>query len=296
MIWIIIIIILHFICIAVLYMAGKNQILRMDIRLLPVLFWLPILGECCAVMVEAAYRLRLIRQKEIGMEKMQYNDRRHQNLLSMDEISDEEVVPAEEAFRINESKMRRELILDLLKKDPKQYIGLLQEARMNDDVDVVHYAATAIMELNNEYDIRIQEMEHLYANDQEDQEVLEAYIELLHEYLEHKLIEGQRLQMIRNQYSQLLQKKIAAGGTREDYRWLIDNELQMEHYEEAYEAIQQMKTRWPGNEEPWLLLITYYAKQKKGKDIRQVIRQMQEQDIYLSSNGKEVVEFWKTTD
>ena len=64
---------------------------------------------------------------------------------------------------INEPRVRRELIMDVLNDDPEEYMDLLKQARMNEDVEVVHYAITAMVELSKEYDFRLQKMEKLYA-------------------------------------------------------------------------------------------------------------------------------------
>ena len=39
---------------------------------------------------------------------------------------------------------------------------------MNEDVEVVHYAITAMVELSKEYDYRLQKIEKKYTNDPED--------------------------------------------------------------------------------------------------------------------------------
>ena len=48
---------------------------------------------------------------------------------------------------INEPGVRRELIMDVLMMIGKN-MDLLKQARMNEDVEVVHYAITAMVELS----------------------------------------------------------------------------------------------------------------------------------------------------
>ncbi len=54
---------------------------------------------------------------------------------------------------------------------------------MNEDVEVVHYAITAMVELSKEYDFRLQKMEKLYAASPDDPEILEQYCDFMEEYL-----------------------------------------------------------------------------------------------------------------
>ena len=46
--------------------------------------------------------------------------------------------------------------MDILNDDPSKYIELLEKARMNEDVEVVHYAITAMVELSKDYDSKLQ--------------------------------------------------------------------------------------------------------------------------------------------
>ncbi len=58
-------------------------------------------------------------------------------------------------FFLNDPSRRRELIMNVL-NDNRGNMELLKQARMNEDVEVVHYAITAMVELSKEYDYRLQ--------------------------------------------------------------------------------------------------------------------------------------------
>ena len=79
---------------------------------------------------------------------------------------------------------------------------------MNEDVEVVHYAITAMVELSKEYDYRLQKIEKKYTNDPDDPVILEEYCDFLKEYLSQGFMEKQMEQIYRNQYTQLLLKQL----------------------------------------------------------------------------------------
>ena len=83
------------------------------------------------------------------------------------EESDRNIVPLEEVLLIDEAAMRRDLIMNVLNDDPENYIDMLKQARMNDDVEVVHYAITGMVELSKEYESRLQKIEYRYAKEPE---------------------------------------------------------------------------------------------------------------------------------
>ena len=53
-----------------------------------------------------------------------------------------------------------------------------------------------------------------------------------------------------------------------------------------------MDQKWHRKEEFWILKIRYLAERKKGAELQQCLRQMKEEQIYLSSKSKEVLAFW----
>ena len=71
--------------------------------------------------------------------------------------------------------MRRDLIMNVLNDDPENYIDMLKQARMNDDVEVVHYAITGMVELSKEYESRLQKIEYRYAKEPENQQLISEY-------------------------------------------------------------------------------------------------------------------------
>lgn len=82
----------------------------------------------------------------------------------------------------------------------------MKQARMNEDVEVVHYAITAMVELSKEYDSKLQELERLHQISPEDPEVMEQYCEFMEEYLSQGLLEEQIERVQRQRYEQLLER------------------------------------------------------------------------------------------
>lgn len=116
--------------------------------------------------------------RKIGIEKLQVNEEIYKNNFRLREENDHDIVPLEEALLINDPEKRRKLIIDILNDDPSKYIELLEKARMNEDVEVVHYAITAMVELSKDYDSKLQTFERTYAAAPEDPVVLDEYCDL----------------------------------------------------------------------------------------------------------------------
>ena len=194
---------------------------------------------------------------------------------------------------INEPRVRRELIMDVLNDDPEEYMDLLKQARMNEDVEVVHYAITAMVELSKEYDFCLQKMEKLYAASPDDPEILEQYCDFYGRVSESGDSGSPRWRENReNVISVFLRQKLKVKTTLSTCVRLFQNLMKTGDYVQAEEILGLMDQKWHRKEEFWILKIRYLAERKKGAELQQCLRQMKEEQIYLSSKSKEVLAFW----
>ena len=53
--------------------------------------------------------------------------------------------------------------MSMLKNQPSNVVALLQEARMNEDVEVVHYATVMLAELHKDYDLKVHQLKEELA-------------------------------------------------------------------------------------------------------------------------------------
>lgn len=289
----IILVVIHIICCVAVYLAARSHILKVKKILMPVVIFVPLWGLLCVLILNLDVIVRNGRTKEAGVEKMRVNDEIYKSIFVNEAANEKEIVPLEEALIINEPRQRRKLIMDVLNDNPEDYIELLQQARMNEDVEVVHYATTAMAELSKEYDLKLQKLEREYVKTPDDTEVLYAYCDFLGDYIAQGMAQGQMLLMQRNQYDRLLEKKVSLTGKVRDYAELADNRLELKDYSRAAESIEFMETRWPQKEEVWLLKLKYFAMQSRGEKISELISEIDRQHIYLSGKGKEMLAFWR---
>ena len=289
----ILIVAFHVAGILLIWSGIRSGRLKTDHGLLPVVIFLPLWGEICALLMHyyvvkgwdgaRADRLEVMRQ---GYEKP----------LEIPSGSEETaaVVPLEDALLINEPGIRRSLIMDVLMQESSAgYLPLLNQARMNEDVEVVHYAATAMAEFSKEYDLRLQQLEAQYRKNPEDEETEAEYLAFLEEYMDNHMVQGSLLMIQKSQYLKVLRRKISRKPLLEDMVKLVEGEFFLEQYPEAVQDIEELERRFPDQEEVWMLKLEYYFKQKQGNAIRKLVKELEDKGDYLSSRGREILGFWK---
>lgn len=193
-------ILLHIVCCVLVWLGIKTHLLKVKKYLMALVIFVPFWGTVCVLLLHLQMLTRKDNRMEPGVEKLRVNEEIYKNIFQAVSDTDKKIVPLEEALLINEPRVRRELIMDVLNDDPEEYMDLLKQARMNEDVEVVHYAITAMVELSKEYDFRLQKMEKLYAASPDDPEILEQYCDFMEEYLNQGILEAQMEREQRERY------------------------------------------------------------------------------------------------
>ena len=230
---------------------------------------------------------------DVGVEKLKLESELYKSVTVDEKRNAKNTVPIEEALLINSPKERRTIIMDVLNDNPKEYIEFLQKAGNNEDTEVVHYAVTAMVEISKENDYLLQDLERQYSANPDDVAVLEKYTEFLWGCLSQNLMQGQVEVLNRELFSTLMQKKIATGGSITDYMRIVENELKRNNFTYASEYLRQMKAAYPKREEYYLLRLQYLASLGRGEDVKQLLNEIVESHIFLSSKTKEVLAFWE---
>ena len=88
-------------------------------------------------------------------------------------------------------------------------------------------------------------------------------------------------------------KKIAKGGSIEDYVRSVMNDLIQKNYRNASFVLERMKEQYPAHEDYFLLKIQYLAALKRSEDIQKLLAEVKEKQIYFSAKGKEAIAFWE---
>lgn len=288
-----IVLILHLIICGIVWIGIQSGYLRMRKYMFFVALFLPFWGVLLIVVLRFQIGFRKDGVKGVGVEKMKLESALYQSMTVDEKKVADKTVPMEEALLINSSEERRSMILDVLNDNPREYMEFLQKAGDNDDTEVVHYAVTALVEISKENDARLHELEMQYAANPKDREVLENYTSFLWSCLSKNMMQGQVEKMNRELFATLMKEKLSQGGSVSDFVQSITNDLKRENYTEAAERLDWMKREFPDDEAYYLLKIQYLAAIKRGEEIRQVLSEIRDHEVYISAKGKEVIAFWE---
>ena len=226
------------------------------------------------------------------LESLRLNDEIRRGMQVQVREGDAGVVPLEEALIVNDPSDRRRLMLSMLTEEPDAYLAQLQAAKLNDDVEVAHYAATAVAQISKESDLKLQQLERAFKTDPSAQN-LDAYCDYLGEYLASGLAEGRVEQIHRQQYARLLARRCE----REDGAVLriryATALADADELDEAEAVIMQLVAEVPDEQEAWMLCLRLAVMRCDGEAVQQVIDAIDNQHVYLSAENREKLAFWR---
>lgn len=288
--------VLHLALCGALWLLARSRALEVEGYFLPVALLVPVWGPLCVVLLHTSHRLTGGQLLDQALEKLRINEEIYKNILVAENEEKDTVVPLEEALLVNSPAQKRKLILSVLTDDPAGYYDLLQQARMDDDSEVVHYASTALAQISKEADLKLQQQEQRYAAAPGDAKVLEEYCDYLESYLESGFVQGKAAEIQYHQLEQLLKKRMENLGGRRSCTLecrLVDVQLSLAEYGRAEKTLEDLTVRWPQREAPWVLRLRLAAALRDGAAIQKTLRQIEEKEVYLSAKGREVVRFWQ---
>ena len=226
------------------------------------------------------------------LESLRLNDEIRRGMQVQVREGDAGVVPLEEALIVNDPSDRRRLMLSMLTEDPDAYLAQLQAAKLNDDVEVAHYAATAVAQISKESDLKLQQLERAFKTDPST-ENLDAYCDYLGTYLDSGLAEGRVEQIQRQQYARLLARRCEredGAALRIRYAAALAD---ADELDEAEAVIMQLVAEVPDEQEAWMLCLRLAVMRCDGEAVQQVIDAIDNQHVYLSAENREKLAFWR---
>lgn len=226
------------------------------------------------------------------LESLRLNDEIRRGMQVQVREGDAGVVPLEEALIVNDPSDRRRLMLSMLTEDPDAYLAQLQAAKLNDDVEVAHYAATAVAQISKESDLKLQQLERAFKTDPST-ENLDAYCDYLGEYLASGLAEGRVEQIQRQQYARLLARRCERedrAALRIRYATALADAGELD---EAEAVATQLVAEVPDDQEAWMLCLRLAVMRRDGEAVQQVIDAIDNQHVYLSAENREKLVFWR---
>lgn len=287
-----VLLLIHALVCLVLWTLMKLGLLPVRGHMLAVMVLVPLWGPLLVALLSMRSAVFGADLKDAMLETLRINDDMRRSMLVQGREGDDGVVPLEEALIVNDPGDRRRLMLSMLTEDPDAYLAQLQAAILNDDVEVAHYAATAVAQISKESDLKLQQLERAFKTDPSAQN-LNEYCDFLGEYLGSGVAEGRVAQIQRQQYARLLARRCEREDTLELRIRYATALADVGQIDEAQAVIDQLVLDVPEEQEVWMLCLRLAVMRRDGDEVHSVIDAIDKQHVYLSAANREELAFWR---
>lgn len=288
------------VCIVVgLLMA--SGLLKTRLSCLPIMAFVPVFGAVALLFHERALRSDARPCDDFELEELRVNDAVYKSIVVEPAAQASEAVPLREALLVNDPATRRRLIMDVLYDDASAQPHALRAARSNDDAEVVHYATTALVELQKTYDDRMQRARAACQADSHDVEAARNLASVLGAYIESGLLEGMMLTSTRAEYACVLEALLALvsrdGEEALGVCWQAFLNAQargevgdMERTAEHAVAV------WPQREDGYLMRLHTAVAREDRAGIDRALETLQRGDVRVTARGRRDISYWRRGD
>lgn len=288
------VLLIHIVVCLIIYILKRQNVLYIDSLIMPMVVFIPFWGMIALLIEEFLVRKNKMGTKVIGVEKLIITDKKYNRIHIKKDENQEITVPLEEAILINDTKTRRALMLEVLHKNPDEYVSMLQKTSLSKDVELVHYATTTIMEIQGDYEREIHKLDAILKKDPDNEKKLKEYKEILLKYLNSGILSGNIQVIQRVQLKKVLEKLINLYPEKKIYYLqYIENELELNQYTNVDNMLTIAKKKWPEEEAIYKLYVDYYWNTGRGNQIQELLIEIKEKNIYLSREGREWYQFWR---
>ena len=287
-----IIIAVHLLVCMTLCLLHHVGVLKVDGLLLPFMALIPLWGPLSVALMHSRAVLRGGRRIPAGLQELKVEDREQRNILVDDRTDYANTVPLEEALIVDNPRQRRNLMLSILNENPGQYANLLSQARLNEDVEVVHYAATAMAQISAKEDLALQRCRNDYLQHRNSETMLERYCDALERYVNSGIAQGYALQLQKQRYAEVLQERLRQHGDYYVACRLAQMQIDLGLFDDAAHTIDGAMEQWPDQGDVWLMRLRLDAARNDGDALRHTVQQIESKHIYLGGQGRRTLRFW----
>lgn len=281
--------------IAILYMiimGIKTRLFYVVLRGVTMLLC-PVAGICCYFF---CFLFDLIATKgKVDYDSLSMDKTKREFLGTVDKERELEVLPLEEVLTVAATKDRRRAMLDMLKRDISEKLHLVRKAVENDDSETSHYAAAALTDVFNRFNLEMNDLQVKYdsdrSNEQNNREFLDSVIRILNS--------GGLLGVEETKYYYLyinlllnLEKYHSEAITPDYYAMMVKALEKTGRVQEAENWARLSLERQPEEEQSYLNMMYIMYILGREEEFREILRKLTNSNIPLSQKGLDIVRFW----
>jgi len=225
--------------------------------------------------------------KKIVDESFQWN-----GMVTEEEFEEEEnfnLLPVLDLMKTDKNQMKKDLLINIDSVDLELQVKVLKDALLDDDKEIIHYAAVNLNELEKEFDMKIEALKKAFRY-KHNLDSFNQLVSFYEKYLYCGIFEDVILDFHVDEYLKILEmdfeeKKIEKIMEKKVLAYILKHEEK-----ELIEWIDEHRKAEPENKTWYKLLLRIYYTDNMHKEIRELSSKLLENSIELDDEMKKILE------
>lgn len=238
---------------------------------------------------------RIFFDSSIDLAAITFSKDRVDVLERPDVESEMNLVPMEEAILIDDKENLRQLLLTVLRGDVSKSINTVTKALNSSDSEASHYAASAIMDIMNEFQTTLQKFHAQLEANPNDKEVNQLFIEYLIKMLNTNFLSDMELKTYVYTLTQTCQNVFDSDKTILTalyYSNVIFLLIRIGDFQSAQLWVSRLLAQYPNEIETYRCVLRYYYLTQNKEQFFFYMDQLKHSDISIDKDLLELIRIY----
>jgi hypothetical protein len=204
-----------------------------------------------------------------------------------------DIIPIQDVLTLEDTKIKRALLGDVIKKDVLINKNVLYNAVKDPDSEVSHYAVSVVTHKIEATEAILFQLEKRLDSAPANAEVLKQYAEVMEVYVKMGFLDAVSQKKNEQAYAYALEKLLSLDTSEKKYFIeKINFELKLDNFREAERFCALFADRFPDDEDSYVMYIKLYHRTDNHGKLKEKIRQLKGSDIRFTYKALETIRFW----
>lgn len=265
--------------------------LKVDRAAVVLLFLLPGFGEVLVCLASARHTRGTAGKKA---EQIDRNKNYRENSASgfFDIGLRDTAIPLEDALIINNGAERQRILRDAILAGANGQSAFLQQAKRDENPEIVHFATTAMAHADSEYEKKLASLEETLKENPGNLETLDALIDHLWGYLKNPSEDAAIRELRQKRYIEVLNERVSMHPAPEFLTKLATAYIDADRYDDAKATLDKEESLFPNDPDTWITRFSLYYKQGNRDEMNRMIQDYQAGQHLRSSRIDRIIGFW----
>ncbi|KPU27314.1 hypothetical protein TR13x_06110 [Caloranaerobacter sp. TR13] len=195
-------------------------------------------------------------------------------------------------LKYSPSSEKKEAIIELIDNDMEIKVYILRTALLDEDPEVVHYAASTLNLFEQEYERNLFILKQKYIQSNEVNTLVEI-IELYDSYINSGLLDDESLKIYLKEYLNLLEDNIDRfNDNYEILLKMIDINIKLSKFDDCFYLIKRLFENFSPKFETYFYLMKIYYNLKNYKMVSNIAKKIRELEIKIPEKYEGIINYW----